>query len=273
MSEAQPIDELLWLALVSILRQCSPVGTAQWQYVLPNKKKIRTAEPHSAFRAQVAMMVQDMESMRRLKDVGPAEVITGDARDCAEIPSGWAHLLITSPPYPNNFDYADATRIEMTFLGEVKGWGDLQEKVRKFLVRSCSQHRMNANEAETALDSPLLTPIASELHPVYQALKELRAIRAGHKAYDSMIVAYFHDLARAWQSLRRVMAPDSRICFVVGDSAPYGVHVPVDKWLGELAIAAGFKDYDFEKLRDRNVKWKNRKHRVPLHEGRLWVKG
>jgi hypothetical protein len=38
-------------------------------------------------------------------------------------------------------------------------------------------------------------------------------------------------------------------------------------------MAAGFKAYRFEKTRDRNVKWKNRKHRVPLQEGRLWVEG
>ena len=65
----------------------------------------------------------------------------------------------------------------------------------------------------------------------------------------------------------------SSICFVVGDSAPYGVYVPVHEWLGRLAIAAGFEDWTFERIRDRNVKWKNRKHRVPLCEGRLWVKG
>lgn len=65
----------------------------------------------------------------------------------------------------------------------------------------------------------------------------------------------------------------SRVCFVVGDSAPYGVYVPAIEWLGKLAVAAGFRSYDFEKIRDRNVKWMNRKHRVPLCEGRLWVEG
>ena len=60
---------------------------------------------------------------------------------------------------------------------------------------------------------------------------------------------------------------------VVGDSAPYGVHVPVEKWLGELATASGFDSWHFTKIRDRNVKWHNRKHRVPLHEGLLLVQG
>jgi len=60
---------------------------------------------------------------------------------------------------------------------------------------------------------------------------------------------------------------------VIGDSAPYGIYVPVDKWMGELALASGFKSFKFQKTRDRNVKWKNRKHTVPLHEGHLLVEG
>lgn len=78
-------------------------------------------------------------------------------------------------------------------------------------------------------------------------------------------------MATVWQALRRITRQGATACFVIGDSAPYGVHVPVERWLGDLAVAAGFKSYRFEKLRDRNTKWKNRKHRVPLHEGRLWV--
>jgi hypothetical protein len=88
-----------------------------------------------------------------------------------------------------------------------------------------------------------------------------------------MIAAYFLDLAKIFHNLRKVMKNDSTICFVIGDSAPYGIYVPADKWLGELAIAAGFKNYYFEKLRDRNVKWDNRVHKHPLKEGNLWIKG
>ena len=80
-------------------------------------------------------------------------------------------------------------------------------------------------------------------------------------------------MADVFLSLRKVTKDNSLMCFVIGDSAPYGVYVPVQKWLGELALHAGFSNYSFEKLRDRNVKWKNRKHDVPLQEGRLWIKG
>ena len=88
-----------------------------------------------------------------------------------------------------------------------------------------------------------------------------------------MVACYFLDLAQVWMALRRVCKSPCHLCLVIGDSAPYGVYVPVAEWLGELAIAAGFGEFHFEKTRDRNVKWKNRKHRVPLCEGRLWVTG
>ena len=88
-----------------------------------------------------------------------------------------------------------------------------------------------------------------------------------------MIAGYFYDMAKMWAELRRVTTDNALICCVIGDSAPYGIYVPVDRWLGELALAAGFKSFTFERLRSRNIKWKNRKHRVPLQEGILWING
>ncbi len=264
-----PADQLLWLALVSIVRRCSYVGTAQWQYVLPNRRKARVQEPWQAFRDQVARMTQDLRAMQTF-GLGRGEVLQSDARTCALVPDSWATLVISSPPYPNNYDYADAARLEMTFLGDVDSWGDLQAKVRSHLIRSCSQH-MRGFDVHEALNSPLLSPIIDELRPVVAELSVLAQERKGHKRYDSMVTAYFTDLAETWHALRRSCAPGATVCFVIGDSAPYGVYVPAERWLGELARAAGFGSWRFEKMRDRNVKWENRKHRVPLHEGRLWV--
>ena len=54
--------QLSWMALVCILRICSPVGTAQWQYVLPSKEKKRTLEPFAAFDAMTAMIAADLRA-------------------------------------------------------------------------------------------------------------------------------------------------------------------------------------------------------------------
>lgn len=264
---------LLWLAFVAIIRPVSPVGTAQWQYVLPSKSKAKSLPTLDAWTMQVSMMAEDMSRLQATLPEPPGvEMFAVDARDLEHhVPEGWATHVICSPPYANNYDYADATRLEQTVLGEVDGWGDLRG-IRSDLIRACTQH-MTGYEAEGVLDDPILGPISGDLRAVYEKLAEIRLTKGGRKAYHSMIVAYFHDMARVWHGLRRVSADGSSACFVVGDSAPYGVHVPVEVWLGALAEDAGFTVSRFDKVRDRNTRWKNRKHRVPLHEGNLWLKG
>jgi len=249
------------------------VGTAQWQYVLPRKSKKNAESPLPAFNQQVQAFAGDMKIAGRIK--GPAAVmLQSDARTCEGVDSKFGTLVITSPPYPNNFDYADSTRLEMTFMREIDGWGDLQEAVRKRLVRSCSQHvPPKSVNLETLLSSPELSPICPEISAVCQDLGVIRETKGGRKTYHLMIAAYFFDMARVWRSLRSACDSPCRACFVIGDSAPYGVYVPVYDWMGRLAVAAGFDRFTFEKTRDRNIKWKNRKHRVPLSEGRLWVEG
>lgn len=273
-ADGSPLSELAWLALASILRECSPVGTAQWQYVLPNKHKMRTIEPYAAFETKIRLMSGDMAARQRQTRGPIASVRQEDARICRTIAEKLADLVITSPPYMNNYDYADATRLEMSFFGQIQGWGDLQDAVRRYLVRSCTQHVARLEgEVRAMLKDPVLSPITSELAERYKRLEGAREEHGGRKPYHTMVASYFHDMAHVWLALRRVTTNGALVCFVIGDSAPYGIHIPVEQWFGKLAIASGFRSYRFEKTRDRNVKWKNRKHRVPLCEGRLWVVG
>ena len=264
---------LVWLTLVSILRATSHVGTANWQYLLPDRRKAHVQAPFAAFETMMQVMHGDMRAIGGV--AGPrASFALADARSRDGVPPRSFNLVVTSPPYPNNYDYADATRLELTFFGEVSGWGDLQENVRRHLLRSCTQHVPNsAVDLNAVLNRPELAPIRSELRRVCEELGRIRLTRGGKKTYHNMVACYFLDLAQVWLALRHLCRSPAKICFVIGDSAPYGVYVSVVEWLSELALAAGFKSAAFEKTRDRNIKWKNRKHRVPLCEGRLWVTG
>lgn len=278
--EAEPADKIgekLWLAITSILRECSGAGTAQWQYVLPNKSKTNIREPYSAFTNRARMMAADLHAAQQLPRRGSVALFhPGDARETDRLDAiaGQVSQVITSPPYPNNYDYADATRLEMTFWQEIGRWAELHAKVRHKLVCSCSQHASAEKFVlDELLSDPLLEPIADEITAVCRELDAIRHTKGGRKAYHTMIAAYFSDLARVWKSLRTLCRKDAKVCFVIGDSAPYGVYVPVDRWLTRLGEAQGFRFQDFEKVRERNIKWKNRKHNVPLKEGRLWMRG
>lgn len=259
-------QELLWLALVATLRPCASAGTAPWQYVLPKKRKACVASPMDRFALQLAMMVADVGE----RPLASSKLMRGDARKCAGVRAGSVDLVLTSPPYPNNYDYADATRLEQTFLGEVDGWGGLHDVSRRFLVRACSQHATKERlKLSDLLADGVLEPIGPGIADVCDRLDRLRGVRRGKKAYHTMVAAYFSDMGRVWRALGRVVRPGGQALFVIGDSAPYGVYVPVDEWMRALADAAGFSFVSFREVRKRNEKWKNRKHRVPLREGEL----
>ena len=267
-------SELVWLALTAILRQTSKAGTAQWQYILPNKTKKRVIEPLFAFQRQIEIIKADLRWMQAQVNRSLAQVITGDARTFADVTLNKVDAVITSPPYANNYDYADALRFEMTFWGDVNGWSDIHDAVRKYLIVSSSQHSSREKlMIEELLASDAVAPIRPELTRIAHKLAEVRESHGGKKHYHTMVAGYCRDISLVLQQLRRVCKPGSRMCWVIGDSAPYGIYCPIEKWIAELAMAAGFTHYSFDKLRDRNIKWKNRKHRVPLKEGLLWIEG
>lgn len=271
--EDEKLRNFVWFVITSILRSTSPVGTAQWQYIQPKKSKSKVLDPFTAYQEKLSEIFEDMQ---RLRDIfgknSHSEVLREDARHIDSIPDNWADMVITSPPYANNYDYADAMRLEMLFWNDINGWKDLQDKVSVNLIRACTQHVSTLRDTVgDYLASTLLSPIRDEIAEKYALLRDERENHGGKKNYHMMIAAYFYDMAQVFYSLSRVTAPNCKMCFVIGDSAPYGIYIPVDEWLGRLAQAAGFNDYSFEKLRDRNTKWKNRKHRIPLKEGRLWI--
>ncbi|MCL4258596.1 MAG: hypothetical protein KJZ53_08725 [Anaerolineales bacterium] len=269
-AEDSEISELAWLALTSILRLCASAGTAQWQYILPGKSKKAPLEPFFAYEKQTEMMYQDIEnaSLDRVEQLSTLH--RADARDLGFLSEGSMDLTITSPPYANNYDYADAVRLEMSFWGDVNSWGDLHKVARKYLIVSSSQHASAEKLVlEELLSDPSVAPIRDEIARVCYILEAERKNHGGKKNYHTMIAGYFSDMSKVLKELFRVTTSDGELYIVIGDSAPYGVYVPVDRWFSELALAHGFNGSKFEKLRERNVKWDNRVHKVPLKEGIL----
>lgn len=269
--EENDYKNFFWFIITSILRSTSPVGTAQWQYIQPNKSKATVLDPFNAFENKVGEICSDIRKCSLSKSNHNAIILQQDARGLVDIPNNWGDLVITSPPYANNYDYADAMRLEMSFWGDIEDYKGLQE-VSKNLVRACTQHVAHIKkDIYNIMESPLLEPIYDELKVKFDELQKERENHGGKKNYHLMIVAYFYDLAKVFNTLSIKTSDNCKMCFVIGDSAPYGIYIPVDEWLGKLALNSGFKSFTFEKLRDRNIKWKNRKHRVPLKEGRLWI--
>lgn len=267
------LTDMLFFIITAILRKASGVGTAQWQYILPNKKT-KSQDPFVAYSKKLSEIVEDIRLYQTLGLVPKSKLIYGSSKNMSCVAPNSVDLVITSPPYANNYDYADTTRLEMSFYHEISGWGDLQSKVRKNLIHSSTQSVTKIKDKTYDLiEDKILIAIHDELKEKCKQLEIERENHGGKKNYYAMIAAYFFDIAQVLKELRRVLKSGGRMCWVIGDSAPYGVYIPVDEWIGRIAISLGFKSFNFEKVRDRNIKWKNRTHRVPLKEGYLWIEG
>ncbi len=264
--------DLFELALLAALRDASAAATG-WPYIAP-RHRIRESDGLEAFRRRLRQFVDDLVAtpaqVRRI----PADVREGDCRS-SPFEEGSFDLAFTSPPYLNNYDYADRTRLESYFLGFASSWREISERVRQRLVVSATTQVERGDRLPRDLLSPEVERadprVARGLRERIEELSRRRLHKGGRKSYDLMVALYFNDMTRALAETARLLRPGSRFLLILGDSAPYGVHVPTEVYLGRLARGLGFRQSSLWPLRRRGEKWRSnpQRHRVALRESLL----
>jgi DNA modification methylase len=279
--EPSPYQNLLKLALTDILRTVSSAGTG-WPYIAPNKRKQTQYNVYTAYEDQLWLMYQDLATTIGLGTECETLNTLGDTRERLKtangedlIPDAMVDLAITSPPYLNNYDYADRTRLELYFFGLATTWGEITEKVRdELMIAATTQIRRREFDPDHPLSDAIkdcAPGFHEELTAKIKSLSERRLKKGGRKDYDFMVAGYFNDMYQTLIETARMLKAGGTYLLVLGDSAPYGVYIPTDEYLGRLACAVGFEEYRIEELRKRGGKWKKnpQRHKVPLHEALL----
>jgi len=269
----EDIYDILWLGLLCVLRRVSHVGTAPWQYVLPTKSKGNHYQLIESLGKQLNYMLEDIVYVQNHFDTDNKKslFIEGDCRNMKFLRDTSVSFGVCSPPYLNNFDYADATRLEMYVFKYSASWRDITTGIRdKLMVSATTQVLRTGFDPDETLKSmdPL---IRNKILNMVRELTAVRLTKGGKKNYDVMVARYFADAVPFLKETARVMEKDSIFVMIVGDSAPYGIYIPTDKLIAELALNAGFSKQQIIKLRDRNILWNNRKHRIPLRESAIFL--
>ena len=279
LDSAPAIIDLLKLALTSTLRTATTAG-AGWPYIAPSKyaKRLVKRDAIEEFRKQCETFVSDIRQVQ-FQGIPESEhrLIKGDAREFdRHCDANSIDLIITSPPYLNNYDYADRTRLETYFWGIYDNWGDITRQVRDKLITAATT-QIRLSEMSEVCQCPNIWRVNPELHSELQEiiwrLAIARKSKAGKKTYDLMVAGYFEDMLKVIAGAYTVLKPGRQFVLVLGDSAPYGVHVRTDEIIGELSKAVGFSDYSIEVIRPRGDKWAHntQRHKVPLRESILTV--
>lgn len=259
---------LKW-ALLGSLRDVASAKVG-WPYQRPGLE--RTAphpDPRARFLARVEMMVTDLAAA---PESASGRVVAGDSTNAAV----WERAMrgeqaagcVSSPPYLNNFDYADATRLEVYFLGETTTWAGLCSEIRSdMLVATTQQTRLDV--AEKAAEHLAVYPqVASEVSELVEKLAAERIRRGRGKEYDRVLPPYFVGVARVLSCMYDHLKPGAICAWIIGDSAPYGIHIDTPRLIACLATALGYKAGEDVALRNRGERWRSNgtRHQVALSE-------
>jgi hypothetical protein len=269
-----PAVYLKW-ALLGTLRDVAEVKVG-WPYQRPGvERKPRHSDAFSRFEQRVQMIADDLAGLTggRVR----AEIILGDSR----LPETWDEIsvprsaaCIASPPYLNNFDYADATRLELFFWGTARTWGEMCSTVRSDMLTATTQQSSVGAKRE-ALEQLRKLPGTARIEPLVERISDYRRQRDGRtKEYDQMVPEYFLGIHQVLANLVKHLEPGGTALWLVGDSAPYGVFIDTPALIGECAEGVGFTVADDALLRVRGDRWGSNsdRHKVPLSERLLVLK-
>lgn len=109
------LQDLCWVALSSIVVSVS-YQDSETRYAR-REKVIQPGETFARFVRKFKDMRTKMEEYVAARKPVRARVILGDARRLSGVRGGSIHLIVTSPPYPNAFDYHLYHRHRLFWLG------------------------------------------------------------------------------------------------------------------------------------------------------------
>ena len=260
--------QYLFLAITMSLPKSANVGInvpyVSWRY------KRKPEEVFLLFEKNIHIIEADLNKIiATYKNNTETKIYMHDTREeNKEIKSRSIDMVFTSPPYLNNFDYGEALKVFLYFWKIAKNWGEITKKVRKKAISSSTTYYSESAYLNKMPEEILghhfmnkIPKVAEEIISKVEQIASERKKKNLKKSFDILTPLYFKDMFLALNEIYRVMKEDALAFIVIGDSAPYGIHIPTDTLLGEMAVELGFSSYTLKPMRNRGIKWKTLKYR------------
>jgi DNA modification methylase len=264
--ESEKIKLFFKLALSQIMHK-SAIHPIAIPYISRTKKLSNGGQPWEKFQATITQMLKDIEPLKNIKNT--SSIYLHDSRQInGRIESSSCNVCITSPPYLNNLDYGEVSKVHTHFFDITNDWNDITNKVRKKLVTGATTHYKGTEfDIEIFKYSEFVENneiIFNDLSKKFFQIKDIAKNRKGKKSFDILMMYYFEDMYNVLKEIKRILIPSGKAYLILGDSAPYGIYVPTTEILGEISKSVGFHDYKIYKIRSRGTKWKSLKNRHSL---------
>jgi len=163
------------------------------------------------------------------------------------LPAGSVDVIITSPPYLNNYHYVRNTRPQLYWLGLVEGNAALKKLEEDSFGRFWQTVRAGP-QVDLSFEIP-------GLRDVLETIRERNPEKGtyGGSGWANYAATYFNDCHRFFAVTRRVMKPGGRTVVVIGNNIVQGVHVETDRYLAQIAELHGFALEGMHRVRKKRT--------------------
>jgi DNA modification methylase len=249
------IRDLFRLAFGSVM-----VGVSKYSYEpsltrrsAVDKPEIQDAPVGSVLSEKLRQMLADIQWMqsvlRGLRAIPRERVVPASIFSAREHLKGlsFVNLVVTSPPYLNNYHYPRNTRPQLHWLGFTSGAGYNgaceNESFGKFwqTVRGLPPVHLSFNH--------------DELESVVDTLRGLNVKEGqyGGAGWANYVATYFNDTHRFCLLLNKLLRPGSVAVVVLGNSVIQGLEVKTDQFFGQIATLCGLEFCDTMLLRKKRT--------------------
>lgn len=246
-------DDLAFLLLSRVVDMCSKSQT-DGIYKAPTSRK-RAAAPIDAIRDVIDEIRCDAELVDHASTLPDVVLHPCSSEDMRLVDTGSVDVAVTSPPYLNNFDFAEMTRMQLYFWGVCGSWREITQAVRAQLIVNTTTALTGHRDIQPRHRAAIPKSVLPDLDSIVKALARERRQRPGKKEYDLLVYPYFAQITRVLRETLRCLRPSGSAHVVVADAAFYGVHVSTPQLLASVMAELGYDSVHCKKLRDRGHRW------------------
>ena len=166
-----------------------------------------------------------------------------DSESCLEAAS--IDLVVTSPPYMNNYHYVRNSRPQLYWSGLVESPPELKRL-----------ETGNFGKFWQTVRGEAPFPLAPQLPQLEREIAEIRGTNGDRGVYGgdgwaNYVTAYMNDLDRFCGLMGKFLKPGGTAVVVVGNSIVQGREIKVEERLSEIAELRGLSALNVARLRDR----------------------
>ncbi len=216
------------------------------------KPLIEKADVHATILAKLSEMVSDIRWIKgrigNRASLRQAQIHNVDFLQSAGVlPSCSVDLMVTSPPYMNNYHYVRNTRPQLFWLSLISSTEQLR-KLEEANFGKYWQTVRGCKSIELQFDHP-------ELGRTLSRLRQIREEEGpyGGPGWANYVATYFNDCDRFCRVSKRVLARGGIGVVVIGNSIIQGHEIKTDLILGDIARENGLALVGVQLIRTKRV--------------------